>query len=405
MSNPRVSMRDPANRELIRQAGCLARVHRTGVFPPLSVSRDLDRQLSQDAAGTPVDIFDRHPVIRTLNSLAWPGDARAGLVSLLLRNCAFPGWEPPRDSAPSKVERLLGKVLPGEEIEPKPEPVPIAAVLRAVRAISGPLIELLKAVGPAAVARDPGLPLRLLHSVEAGGRTLRRTPGRVELRIEACLKKWGRGAGSGGEYGGITTRGNPAALLPTQLAQESDVFAHRACEQQLLYRERRGRLPPRLRPTVIVLDVSPPTFGPVEGLLRPAAHALARMMVEAGQPAALVTAGGEGRVIPLERGADLVAIHTLRARTHADVSDTVGRAVSATRALRGAEPPLVLLLTHARFGSEAAEAPAIPGLRGLFVHATGQAPAPPWADRCERVEVLGSQAAPELPRALGRLLA
>jgi hypothetical protein len=63
---------------------------------------------------------------------------------------------------------------------------------------------------------------------------------------------------------------------------------------------------------VLVLDVSPPCFGPVEAVTRLAAHITAATLLRAGQPVVLVTTRGSGTVQPLARPADLVALWTQR---------------------------------------------------------------------------------------------
>jgi ATP-dependent Clp protease ATP-binding subunit ClpC len=392
--------------ELEPLAGALATLARLSFAAPLSHLRSLLRLLAGGAGDDePLASFARHPGIAQLAGLRWAAAARVGLLSLLLRSLPREAdWAPPAGTSPTELRDALAEALGGEPIAPQAPPLPLAALAQAADALDERLFTLLELVGPEAVAADPGLPLRLLPQVAK--LPALRAPQRRLMGLRLRLDQGGpsQGSGLGAERTGIDLRGDLRALLPSQLALPDSVLRARHLRGDLLYRARDGREPPRLKPTVLLLDVSPPTFGPVETVTRLAAHAVASSLLEAGLPVVLITVGGEGSFHPLERREDLVEIWTRRSLEEAQEA----RALTAARAMaetlrEGALEPIVLVLSHAFFGAEAAPSPA-PGLRGLFVGYPGGAARPALAEACERWEVLVAGEVESLHDRLGGLV-
>ncbi len=176
---------------------------------------------------------------------------------------------------------------------------------------------------------------------------------------------------------------------------------------ELLFRAREAAEPPRLRPTVIVLDVSPPTFGPVEAITRLAAHIVASTLRDAGVSVVMITPDEPvDAIIAIEHRADLVETWTRRTLFPAR-GQRLLRAADAVRAsLRGdiSTEPAVLLLSHCWFGAEE-RLPEVPGLRGLFVLHPGHDVTPVAAPMCERYQLLSALGSTNLGRVLGELLA
>ena len=333
-----------------------------------------------------------------------PGRA---LLAWLLRDAATPGWGPPAGASPAETRDALAAALAGPPMEPDAPPAPLAALHRAAAAVDDRLLTLLELLGHRAVAEEPGLVLRLagrLPQLPALADPRRRLLG---LRLGPGDGGPAQGSGPGGEHAGVQRRGDPRSLLPSQLALPPAVLRARAARGELLYRARAGREPPRLRPAVILLDVSPPSFGPVEAVTRPAAHALAASLIEARVACWLVAAGGRGAALPLERPADLVELWARRSLEPARPA----RALAAARALAGglgggALEPAVVLLAESHFGAEeAAGVGAVRGLRALFVRHGGDGDPPAWSGRCERWAVLPAGRPEGLVSALGGLLA
>jgi ATP-dependent Clp protease ATP-binding subunit ClpC len=193
--------------------------------------------------------------------------------------------------------------------------------------------------------------------------------------------------------------------LPSQLALPPLALAYRRARSELLYRARQAAAPPQLRPVVLVLDVSPPAFGPVEALTRPAAHAVAVSRQQAGVPVWLVASGGGARVWELRRRADLVELWAARSLAPASAALALekARALAAGLAGEGADP-VVLVLAPVWYGAEE-EVPAVPGLRGLFVDYPRQRTRPVLAGRCEAWAAVPSSEIGQLERVLAGLLA
>jgi hypothetical protein len=227
----------------------------------------------------------------------------------------------------------------------------------------------------------------------------------LDMRLIPLEAGPAQGSGSGLDRTGIAPHGPLTALVPSQLAYPSALFAWRYHTQSLLYRARTGREPPQLRPAVLVLDVSPPCYGPVEGPTRLAAHLLARTLRRQGLPVVLLAAGGRPRVYPLAHPADLLQVFTVRTLQAVDVAATLRLAQRLCASLEhDATEPVILLLTHPWWGAEEWDGPVVPRLRALFVQYPGHGSTPAWAGCCELWESLGPEQFERLPTALGRLL-
>ncbi|HLX08126.1 MAG TPA: WD40 repeat domain-containing protein [Thermoanaerobaculia bacterium] len=387
----------PLARELAVLPAALAGLHRLGLYPPLSLLAGLLDQLgghqearSLDRDGESLAALGKTPGFRDLANLRWPAAARVGLAALLLREAPFEGWRPSATFSAAEISVAIGRALRSDTVEPQAPPPPLAALQQAAEAVDDRLLTLLSALGPEAVAADPGLPLRLLPRLPAMPplSAPRRQLLGIRLRSGAAGRSLGHGPGS--ERSGVDLRGDLRSLLPSQLALPPELLTGRHLRGELLYRARTGEEAPRLRPAVLLLDVSPPSYGPVEAMTRLAAHVLASSLLQAGLPVVLVTAGGHGEVHSLDRLADLVEIWTRRSLEPA----AAGQSLRAARALRetlreGPLEPAVVLLAHAYFGAED-QVPAQPCLRGLFVQYPGQHVRPPLAGACERWESIAA---------------
>ena len=182
------------------------------------------------------------------------------------------------------------------------------------------------------------------------------------------------------------------------------VLHSRYRRQELLYRARSGQEPPRLRPTVLVLDVSPASFGPVELTSRLAAYMIAASLLQARLPVTLLAAGGAGQVRLLEQPADLLDLWLLRSLEPAPAAQTLRLAHTLHTLLRDDRlEPVIVLLSHPWFGAEE-EVPAVSALRGLFVQYPGQQVRPALAGCCERWESVPVDSGIRLLEPLARLL-
>ncbi len=395
----------PLPTDLAPLPAALAALHRLNLYPPLSLLRDLRDLLAGHPAGDNLRSLASHPGLRRLTSLHWPGPARTGLAALLLRELRADEWKPPPELAPDDLRTTLARALAGDPIPPDAPPPPVALLTRAAETVDERLLTLLAALGPDAVAADPGLPLRVLHQTPSLPRLSAPQRRLLGLRLAPAESGPAQGTGTGLDRTGIASTGTILSLVPSQLIQPWELLAWRHQNGGLLYRARTGREPPHFRPAVLVLDVSPPCFGPVEGLTRPAAHALASTLRRLGLPVVLVAAEGEGTIHLLDDPADLLKLLTLRTLKAVDASRVMTTAERLSGHLRGGVmEPVVVLLTHPWWGAEAPDLGTASHLRALFVQYPGREVRPRWADRCERWESLGPGQHANLPQVLGRLI-
>jgi ATP-dependent Clp protease ATP-binding subunit ClpC len=386
--------------------GTLAQLQRIGLFPALALVRDLLDLTGGRPPASGLEALATQPGIRALQELRWPPASRIGLVALLLHQVPLHGWELPDDIAPTPARQALQAALAGsEQAQPEAPAAPLVPLTEAAERIDGRLLTLLELLGPEAVAADPGLPLRLWPRVGALPPLTPPVRRLLGLRLGPAEAGRSSGGGAGGDRSGIDRHGDLRALLPSQLALPPLALAYRRARSELLYRARQAAAPPQLRPVVLVLDVSPTAYGPVEAVTRPAAHAVALSRQQAGVPVWLVASGGGARVWELRRRADLVELWAARSLAPASAALALekARALAAGLGEAGAEP-VVLVLAPVWYGAEE-EVPAVPGLRGLFVDYPRQRVRPVLAARCEAWAAIASGQPAQLERVLGGLLA
>jgi hypothetical protein len=87
----------------------------------------------------------------------------------------------------------------------------------------------------------------------------------------------------------VARSGPLTRLLPTQLALPGDLRTTRLAENQLLFRQHRAPAPPAPQPVTLILDTTPPTYGPAGTALRLAAHLITTTLWAYGHHPALIT--------------------------------------------------------------------------------------------------------------------
>ncbi len=376
--------------ELAFLPGALAQLQRLRLYPPLALLRELLRLTGGQLRRHPLSEPANSPGMQEMIRLHWPPPARIGLVAFLLQGIPLDEWQPPPGLTPGQLQEVLASALTGKARNPSPCPYPLAPLRQNAARVDDRLLALLTLLGPEAVAADPGLPLRLyrqaptLPALSAPQRRL------LALRLPLDRGRHAQGGGMASARTGITRQGNLQALLPSQLALPPLLLHSRYQRQELLYRARSGQEPPRLRPTVLVLDVSPASFGPVGLTSRLAAHVIAASLLQAHLPVTLLAAGGAGQVRLLEQPADLLELWLLRSLEPAPAGHTLRLARTLHTLLRDNRmEPVIVLLSHPWFGAEETVS-AIPSLRGLFVQYPGQQIRPALARACERWESVGA---------------
>jgi WD40 repeat protein len=400
----------PPPRELAALPAALAALQGIGIHPPLSLVRDLLRLTAGLAADGATATLAGLPGMRKLAALRWPTAARVGLAAWLLRRVPMQGWEPPPETNAAQLRDHLAAAMGGEAISAQSPDAPMVPLQQAVAGVDDRFLTLLAMLGKDGVAANPALIVRLarkLPALPALAESRRRLLG---LRLDLDGTGHAQGQGPGAERAGVQRRGDLRSLVPSQLALPEAVLQARQARGELLYRAKAGREPPRLRAAVLLLDVSPASFGPVEATTRLAAYVLASTLIQARMPVWLLTAGGAGTATILEQPADLVEILTRRTLEPSRPE----RALAAARALRAtlvgqdAFEPVIVLLAHANFGAdEEAPMPAglVPGLRGLFVNHVGHGGRPAWSPHCERWSAVNAGTESGLVTVLAELMA
>jgi WD40 repeat protein len=337
------------------------------------------------------------PGLARLRSLGWPAASRVALAALLLADVPVPDrFAPPAVPAGELYAALraaLASPLPGRE----PFGVPVAALTAAAETVTPATTALLGLLGPAAVAGDPLLPLRLRHyeaALPALDPAALSTLSGLPRQVTGALAERAYSVRSAAGTVGLHRHGSPASLVRSQLALPDDVLTLRLVSGDLLYRLHEGEPEPVLEPVTIVLDTTPPTFGPVEAVLRLAAHVMAAVLLAAGVEAALVVLDAPGRAEILRRPGDLMRVWATRTLQPPALAPAL-----ATAAAVG-YPVVAVLTTH----HLARGYPLIPGppLRVLTTHAPGEAPrvtAGPY-----RAHVPPGAPPPDIAAAVARIL-
>jgi ATP-dependent Clp protease ATP-binding subunit ClpC len=404
----------PVSEEMRLLATAAAELHRCGVHAPLSLVRDLLELLGGRPVASAVGELASEAGVRRLVELHWPPAARIGLAALLLHDLPLADWEAPAELTPTELREGLLAALAGEVIEPHTPAVPLAGLRDTARRIDERLLALLQLVGAEAMATEPGLGLRLLTRLGPLAPLTAVQRQLLGVRVQTTGgqgRASGRGAGiDGAQVAGVELgrlRTDWGALLPSQLALPPHVLAYRYQRGEVLFRSREVAEPPRLRPTILVLDVSPPTFGPVERITRLAAFLAGATLHRAGQPVVLIVPAARGElVLSLARPADLLEVWTQRTLAAADPARLL-RLAGAMQATLSAgsvtAAAIVLLLTQPWFGAEQLVARPT-GLRAIFVQYPGQSARPALAPACEQWHSLTETQAHTLPTLLGSLL-
>jgi WD40 repeat protein len=321
------------------------------------------------------------PGITRLRALDWPPDARVAFAALLASGLPWPErYAPPPGTVPVMLREALRRAVAADDGTGPAVPwrVPVPDLRSAAGRITDRVITLLRILGAAACAADPLLPVRLahripqlpalsvheLHLIAAAGP--RRPLAGRDTTAGTALHSPGTA--------GLARTGPLTRLLPTQLALPRDLLTMRLAENQLLYRQHRTLTPPAPEPVTIILDTTPPTFGPAGHALRLAAHLITTILWHHNRHPALISLTDPDTVTELRVTGDLVGLWA---------STTLARPDPALAiALATAEPvgQPVLFCTH-HHTARGTYIPA-PATRLLTAHHTPEpppsAPGSPW---------------------------
>jgi WD40 repeat protein len=414
---PAPSSTKPVSDHLRHLPPALAQMHRLTIYPPLSLLRDLlDLLADRCEVEALKTLMANNRGIQGLRDLHWPNEARQGLAALLLHRLPPSEWKPPQDTTPNQLRDALTTALSWEPMEPQPPAPPISLITQAADMIDDRLLSLLPMLGPGAVAADPGLPLRLLARVKdipALSITQRRLLG-VRISTSGISgQSTGRAPGADRVQVGDIEMGpllnDWSSLLPSQLAMPPMVQMYRHLRSELLFRAREMAEPPRIRPAVILLDVSPPSFGPIEKITRLAAFTIAQSIRRAGQRVILLTNSDgikQGQwLLELTHPADLLEIWLQRTLKTIPAAHSLhlARILQAGLQKNDGLEPIILVLSHPWYGAEE-DIPQIKDLRGLFVQLPGYPAVPVLAGKCEKWRTIETTQIDELTPILAQLM-
>lgn len=338
----------PADREV------LVKLARAATDVGMSVPLSLLAGLLALAGGDPPEelmALTAHRGVAALRGLGWSLDARVGLAVLLAADLRRdPVYLAPGEAARDDLAMALRRVLGGSPCPVSHVPVPLVeltGLLDDEKKLER-LMTLLNLLGPEAVAAEPSLPARLRHLRDE--LTPLTASQRRMLGVQVQLAGEGGSEGGAGGQGraGVARHGSIGALLLSQLALPTMVFAIRHARDELLYRTRSGSPPPAPRSAVLVLDDTAAAHGHVGVTLRLVAHLIATTVVRKGHRCALVTLGTPAADVMLSRPEDVIQIWTAGTDMPPDAdaaSRLAGTLVSQVATVHGGETR-VILLTH-----------------------------------------------------------
>ncbi|MFG1722655.1 hypothetical protein ACGFII_28915 [Micromonospora chalcea] len=316
---------------------------------PLSTLAQLYDLLGEDAATAGLKAVADLPGVRALRALRWQADARIGLVAMLAADLdGETRYRAPSGTIHDDLSRQLLDVLLGVTVEVADTNPPIGALARVLGEVDDGTLTLLRLLGPQAVAEDPMLPARIralrADLAPLSSRDLRL----LSVRLNVTDHGRAEGGGTGEERAGLARHGRFNRLLPTQLALDHDVFELQYAEGNLLYRTRVGRLPPKPRSAVILLDDTAGAHGRVGITIRTCAHLLAEALIEHHRRCVLVPLGDPSGHTVLDEPADLLRIWTAGSTVPPRPAEAAQVAGSLLPGLTDGlgTLPLVVLLTH-----------------------------------------------------------
>ena len=293
---------------------------------------------------------------RRLRELHWPAPARAAFAALLFAGQpGLDGYRPPEDSGPRRQAAALGAALRTAHLA-VPAPIDVAVLAASADAISPATVTLCQIIGPHAATVDPLLPLQLAHHTDhlpeltATGSTLL-SAARTSVDPRHPRDNGASTARTPGTAG-ITRHGPPTALLLTQLALPELLFGLRFATGELLHHHHPAATRPPVHPITIVLDTTPPTYGPCESVLRLIAHLLTTTLWRYGHNPNLVTLTDPRSCVELSQTRDLLAIWTSRTLDPPDLTTALHTAATRTT------HPTVTLTVHTSTDDHPSPSPA-----------------------------------------------
>jgi hypothetical protein len=354
----------------------LFRLGERNLWPPLGLLGDLlaltgadhDPQTLNDPA---LAGLATHRVLSGLRALNWPTAARTALAALLIPGQRQGSPYVPPQATVTALRSALTSALQGNGVSQRQEPAMSPAdIASSAEGLSPEIITLLKILGPDAAAADPTIPLRLAHNasyIPALNPQILSLLANATAEVAASTQFSRSPSVQSNGTPTIAHHGLPTKLIPTHLSLTADLFRYYQRNNQLLYRQHTEVLKLTSRPYTLVLDTTPPTYGPVEATLRLLAHLITVTLWSAGTVPSLVTTTRPHTPQSLTGAQHLLHIWTTRTLSYPDLLTPLQTAASL------AQP--VIVLTHRETASRDRIRPG-PGVILITTH-TPNTPAPP----------------------------
>jgi WD40 repeat protein len=370
--------------------GSLLRLGGGGLWLPLGLLGDLVTLTGPEGASAALPLSDpklaalaAEPAIARLRGLAtraphWNEAARAAFAAVLASSLDIPAqYTPPPEAEPGALRDALATALAGPTDPPTPWQAAAGQLRQSALAITDQAIALLAILGPQACATDPLLPVRLARHIP---HLPALSPRELRLLTSTGSRAPANGTATAGTLAhspgtaGFARNGPLTRLLPTQLALPRDLMTIRLAEDQLLFRQHRAPVPPAPEPVTIILDTTPPTFGPAGTALRLAAHLITTTLWDHGRYPLLVTLTNPATITEVRAPADLIRIWT-----SATLNDPHPSLSTALATATATGQPAVLLTHHHTAREKYTPGPAT---RLLTTHQPPEQPPPapssPW---------------------------
>ena len=355
------------------EAGLFA-LGRADLWLPLGLIADL---VTLTGPARPSELNDRrlqilaeHPGIQRLRSLGWSASARLSFAGLLGQNLTPDAEYVPPERAPSDSLHAALNAALANDGPVEPASVSVDDLAATAHSVTDRTLALLTILGPATVAADPALPLRLAaHAPQLPVMTesqLRHLGDSARI-VSAGRETAGQLRHAPGTAG-IGRNGNLSHMLLSQLALPTDVLAARLLQDQLLYRRNTARIPSTPGSVTLILDSTPPTYGPPETCLRLVAHLITVALWKHGEQPTLISLAQPEIATVLASSAQLTRLWTTR------TLEPPGPAIAvALETAAHVGTPTVLLCHHHAPGRHYN---LTPGRRLLTTHQPAE-PAPP----------------------------
>ena len=318
------------------------------LWPPLGLLADLltltgsdhDLQMLNDPA---LAALTNHRILSGFRALNWSIPARTALAALLIANqCQRSPYAPPPAAVTALRSALISTLRSDNTSQRQPPTISAADLANSADALSPEIFTLLKILGPDVAAADPTIPLRLAHNATYIPSLnhhilslLTNPPAEVAASAHSSRKPSAQSNGTPT----IAHHGLPTKLIPTHLGLSSDLFRYYQRNNQLLYRQHTEVLKLTSRPYTLVLDTTPPTYGPVEATLRLLTHLITVTLWSAGAVPSLVTTTRPQTPQPLMRPQHLLHIWTTRTLSSPDLLTPLQTAANL-------DQPVIVLTHH-----------------------------------------------------------